>query len=178
MTFDAFPVFKRKFRWVVEFFKGEEVLLPPTFAKVLARPQEEGNNVTLTFFDCDLTKWSFLGEIKVEDHCKCILTLYDGCGTELESWTLMNVTVQDANFVEYSEASTEPSDIELFLKYSESVYKAASPPFKNIPIPIFRVPVATPPCTCECHKVTCNCTCSKFRPGMGIGLLGDPNIIF
>lgn len=177
-------IFKRKFRWTVEFSKGEEVLLPPTFVKVTGRPElEEVKNVSLVFYEYGQSDWHFVEAITAENECTCILTLYDGCGTPLESWTLGNVTIKDKNIIEYSEDSDDYVDIELVVSYTAKTYKVIPYLFGTyIPLPIASHPTSpaptTPLCTCECHKACTSCSCSKPKPLMGLGFLSNPNIIF
>ena len=51
-----------------------------------------------------------------------ILTLYDGCGTELEIWDLDNMWPQAINFGELDFSTSEEVTIEATLRYSEVTY--------------------------------------------------------
>ena len=53
---------------------------------------------------------------------KGILTLYDGCGTGIEEWTLWDMWPQAINFGELDYSSSEECNIELTLRYSRVVY--------------------------------------------------------
>lgn len=55
---------------------------------------------------------------------KGILTLYDGCGTSMEQWTLGHVWPQAINFGDLDYSSSEEATVELTLRYSEVEYEA------------------------------------------------------
>lgn len=54
--------------------------------------------------------------------CTAFLDLYDGCGTNMESWQLDNVWPQSVNFGELDYSSSDEVNIELTLRYSEVKY--------------------------------------------------------
>lgn len=58
-----------------------------------------------------------------------ILTLYDGCGEELEVWSLENMWPQSINFGDLDYSSSEEVTIELTLRYSEVFYLNMCPGF-------------------------------------------------
>lgn len=55
------------------------------------------------------------------------LALYDGCGTVMETWTLVYVWPQAINFGELDYSSSEEVTIELTLRYQNAIYSAACP---------------------------------------------------
>jgi len=54
------------------------------------------------------------------------LQLFDGCGSEMERWTLGNMWPQAINFGELDYSSSEEVTVELTLRYSEVSYEAAA----------------------------------------------------
>ena len=58
-----------------------------------------------------------------------ILTLYDGCGQELEIWELNDMWPQAINFGELDYSSSEEVTIELTLRYSQVAYQSLCPQF-------------------------------------------------
>jgi hypothetical protein len=58
------------------------------------------------------------------------ITLYDGCGVRLETWTLRDVWPTAINFGELDYSSSEEATIELTLRYSQVAYKSLCPKFK------------------------------------------------
>lgn len=53
-----------------------------------------------------------------------LLTMYDGCGTSLETWLLQSVWPQSINFGELDYANSEEATIELTLRYSDVRYNS------------------------------------------------------
>lgn len=51
-----------------------------------------------------------------------VLTLYDGCGKEMEHWVLDHVWPQSINFGDLDYSSSEELNIELTLRYSSAKY--------------------------------------------------------
>lgn len=51
-----------------------------------------------------------------------LLTLYDGCGKEMERWNLQHVWPQSINFGDLDYSSSEELNIELTLRYSQATY--------------------------------------------------------
>ena len=60
---------------------------------------------------------------------KANLTLYDGCGSPLEKWTLGDIWPQAINFGELDYSSSEECTIELTLRYSEVSFESCCPSF-------------------------------------------------
>ena len=56
-----------------------------------------------------------------------ILTLYDGCGTTLETWTIADLWPTSIQFGELDYTSSDTVDIELTLRYSQVQYKSSCP---------------------------------------------------
>jgi hypothetical protein len=50
------------------------------------------------------------------------LTMYDGCGTELEAWELRGVWPSAVNFGDLDYSSSEEATIELTLRYYQAIY--------------------------------------------------------
>lgn len=55
-----------------------------------------------------------------------VCTLYDGCGTGLEQWTLGDCWPQSVNFGELDYSSSEECTIEVTLRYSQVAYVSLS----------------------------------------------------
>jgi hypothetical protein len=53
------------------------------------------------------------------------LTMYDGCGTEMEIWTLKNLWPQSINFGDLDYGSSEEATLELTLRFSEAKFTPA-----------------------------------------------------
>jgi hypothetical protein len=60
------------------------------------------------------------------------ITLFDGCGTRLEVWTLRDVWPTAINFGELDYSSSEEATIELTLRYSQVAYKSLCPKVKKV----------------------------------------------
>ena len=58
-----------------------------------------------------------------------ILVLYDGCGKEIEQWTMGNMWPQSINFGDLDYASSDEVTIELTLRYSDVRYDNFCPGF-------------------------------------------------
>lgn len=52
------------------------------------------------------------------------LTLFDGCGGPLETWTLMNCWPQSVNFGDLDYANSEECTVEMTLRYSDVHYNS------------------------------------------------------
>ena len=59
------------------------------------------------------------------------LTMYDGCGSDMEVWTLGNLWPQSINFGDLDYGSSEEATLELTLRFSEATYQ----PGCGIPLP-------------------------------------------
>jgi hypothetical protein len=59
------------------------------------------------------------------------LTLYDGCGRELERWVLGSCWPQSVDFGELDYSNSEEVTIELQLRYSEVLYSSSCGPMPN-----------------------------------------------
>lgn len=70
-----------------------------------------------------------MGSKRADYNAKGILKLYDGCGSELERWTLGDVWPQAVNFGELDYSSSEEATIELTLRYSNVLYQPICPQF-------------------------------------------------
>lgn len=60
-----------------------------------------------------------------------IITLYDGCGSPLERWTLGSLWPQSVDFGELDYSSSDEVTIELQLRYSEVNYQGLCGPSPN-----------------------------------------------
>lgn len=58
-----------------------------------------------------------------------VLKLYDGCGAELERWTMKDVWPTSINFGELDYASSDEVTIELTMRYSQVKYEPICPAF-------------------------------------------------
>ena len=61
-----------------------------------------------------------------------LLTMYDGCGTPLEQWTLTNLWPTGINWGELDYAASEEAMIELTLRYSNATYQSFCPAFTPV----------------------------------------------
>jgi len=62
---------------------------------------------------------------------KATLTMFDGCGTGLEEWTLSHAWPQAINFGELDYSSSEEATVEVTLRYASAEYKnLCGPPVK------------------------------------------------
>jgi hypothetical protein len=52
------------------------------------------------------------------------LRMYDGCGTEVENWTLQNCWPQSINFGDLDYSNSEEATIELTIRYSQVRYES------------------------------------------------------
>lgn len=57
-----------------------------------------------------------------------LLTMYDGCGTPLETWTLGSCWPQSVNFGELDMGDSDVATIEMTLRYSEVLYNSTCGP--------------------------------------------------
>jgi hypothetical protein len=69
---------------------------------------------------------------------KVALTMFDGCGTELERWTLGHCWPQAINFGELDYSSSEEATIEVTLRYATAKYEVMCGKME-------------PPCCSGCH---------------------------
>lgn len=101
--------------------------------------------ITVTYYDVadrdNLALWTWLASVydftdpinlkmgsRRNDYAaKGVLKLYDGCGTAIEQWTLEDLWPQAINFGELDYSSSEESNIELTLRYSQVKYKSFCP---------------------------------------------------
>lgn len=58
-----------------------------------------------------------------------ILSLYDGCGVEIEQWSMKNLWPQSINFGDLDYASSDEVTIELTLRYDQVAYANYCPGF-------------------------------------------------
>lgn len=70
-----------------------------------------------------------MGSKRADYNAKGVLKLYDGCGAELERWTLGDVWPQAVNFGDLEYASSDEATIELTLRYSNVLYEPICPSF-------------------------------------------------
>ena len=63
-----------------------------------------------------------------------VLTMYDGCGVEIEVWTMGNMWPQAINFGDLDYASSDEVTIELTLRYSDVQYFNFCPGFDINPM--------------------------------------------
>jgi len=181
-------VFKRKFRWTLEVQFGE-VKTKPYFVKVQSRPlqpstAEDPKRIVTTYFD--------VIPATHEDFFKCIaavylaggeafanakgttteflenvkgtlgtgeMILYDGCGFACEKWQFKGLWPESINFGDLCYSSDPHSDIDVTWRYLECEYTPFTPESPGPTLPNSRQPWPS-------------------SGIMGLGKLGDPNIIF
>jgi hypothetical protein len=99
------------------------------------------NDTTITYWEyeqsdgaCHLTKWLAKhvpsdGNINLTSIPKAnyILRLLDGCGNEMENWTLVDGILTSINFGELDHSSTECVSLELNVRYTKIHYKSTAP---------------------------------------------------
>jgi hypothetical protein len=68
-----------------------------------------------------------MGNMVNDYGAQVILTMLDGCGTELETWTLDDVWPSGINFGDLDYSSSEEATIELTLRYSIANYQSKCP---------------------------------------------------
>jgi len=139
--------FKRKYRWTIQAeLPGGKI--EEMFVKVSARPswepsgehqnipgKTEWKSIAFTAYEMDATDKDRFWNVVESNHCVCMLDcpteklgnytlkLYDGCGCLIESWLLKDAYIYLINFMEYSESSSEPIDIELNVNYKNAEWK-------------------------------------------------------
>lgn len=62
-----------------------------------------------------------------------VLTMYDGCGTIIETWEMKHMFPTAVNFGDLDYSSNDISTIELTLRYSDVTYKSLCPNFSPEP---------------------------------------------
>lgn len=60
---------------------------------------------------------------------RATITMFDGCGTPMEYWTLLDAWPQAINFGDLDYAASEEATIELTLRYSQVNYLSVCPQF-------------------------------------------------
>lgn len=73
----------------------------------------------LSVFDFRSPTKKFMNSKRMGHTATATLKLWDGCGTELETWTLGDVWPQAINFGDLDQSSSDTVDIELTLRYSK-----------------------------------------------------------
>lgn len=142
-------VYKKKFRWVMQGFLGDEETFTPQFVKVHPRPEPE------TELDFLNVKMWIPGRIKPGNKAhwpkinicceqtvdwtmpsvdRIVLSLYDGCGNKLEEWNLLNVEC-----IAVQKSDCYPGDpyldVDLTFRYETVKYKYTGMPF---PAPVIK----------------------------------------
>ena len=74
-----------------------------------------------------------MGSIRRDYAATGLISMYDGCGTLLETWQLQNMWPTNINFGELDYASSDESTIELTLRYSDVIYTPVCPGFTIAP---------------------------------------------
>jgi len=126
-------IFKRKFRWVFSVERDGEVVLDPRFVKVSNRPNiDDNNSIIITYCDVDgdfNNLWNYLREYYDQaenppnNNDKGILGLYDGVGTIMEEWDLINAIPIEINFGDLDFSATDYFDIEIKITYDEVIHR-------------------------------------------------------
>lgn len=146
-------VFKRKFRWWMT-AKDE---LGNILYEGLIKPGKQGwQAITTTIFGLKAAKAAELFD-KLQGTKGVSLDLYDGCGNKLENWLLKDVLEAKCTTM-YEDYTDEDLAVEVCIKYKEAEYHPVVYPSV--------VPLAHPSSS------------SKGLGNMGMGLLGNPNIVF
>lgn len=135
----------RKYRWTIELdFPSEKT--EQIFCRVSSRPDPEQKTVTTIFHgpeDKDEKAiyailsacYDFANKLPdgkppkpIEDQFGTIkLRLWDGCGVQMEEWTMSNAYSQSVNFGELDFASCEEVTIEVTWKFQEMTYQNMIP---------------------------------------------------
>lgn len=199
-------VFKRKFRWTLE-GETNKGKFEPFFVKVQARPtpdieeteinylssktwvpgKQNWERITVTSFGMDNSNdfWKTIvdvlhneveqGECPPEKYGSYTLKLYDGCGCLIESWVMSEAYISKIAFGELDFSSSEETTVEFDISYKKVVYKNNCGPdgtLTYLPSPLGG--------GYKPNKATCPKCKHEFEVAshMGLGMLGNPNIIF
>lgn len=111
----------RKWRWAIEFLKGEEKLVEAEFVKVSHRP-DGSKRLTVTYYD--LVPDAFKIENKNlwegdANQYSASLKLYGGCGEILEEHTLFDVSILGVQ-----ESLFGDDFVEISFSYENIAYKS------------------------------------------------------
>jgi len=119
----------------------EETEINFLHAKTWIPGKASWETITVTYYDISTTDlgplWDWLatvydftdpqglkmGSNRESYAAQGILLMYDGCGKEMEQWTLNDMWPQAANFGELDYSSSEEATIELTLRYSQVKYE-------------------------------------------------------
>lgn len=106
--------------------KGTWETITVTYYDVAGGP---GNNFSSAMYGWLNSVYEFTNPVTLRQASKAAeyggnatLTLYDGCGNEMENWQLLNVWPQAINFGDLDYSSSEEVTIELTLRYTDAKY--------------------------------------------------------
>lgn len=81
----------------------------------------------LTVFDFTSPTKKFMNSKRINYAGEATLTLWDGCGTPLETWTLLDAWPQAVNFGDLDYSVSDTLDIELTLRFSQVRFEHKCP---------------------------------------------------
>ena len=102
-----------------------------TYIDVANLAQQQLWNWLATLYDFVNPTTLWQGE-KPDWDAEGTLTMYDGCGTPLERWTLQHLWPTAINFGDLDYSNNEEATIELTLRYSDVIYKSLCPEFSPL----------------------------------------------
>ena len=126
-------VFKRKFRWTFEilgFCNNETITV--TYMDVAHTEMRSLWNWLATVYDFTDPVTLHQGERRDWD-ATGLLSMYDGCGTLIETWQMQKVWPTAINFGDLDYTSSDIATIELTLRYSDVKYRSYCPEFQPEP---------------------------------------------
>lgn len=113
-------MFKRKYRYTAELFKGSESVGGPWFVKLSSWPSIPSKGAIdipaeVGFTICD----TFLSEIGCRDDFDALrIATYDGCGEPMNEWRLTEFPSKpEWRLIEWSESSSDSIDAECIVAY-------------------------------------------------------------
>lgn len=127
----------------------EEVEINHLNAKMWLPGKGTWQTITVTYYDVAdpsmQSLWNWLATIynfsdavkmtqaeKVDWNATGQLNMYDGCGTLIESWALQHMFPTGINFGDLDYQSSDPTEIELTLRFSDVLYRSYCPNFTPV----------------------------------------------
>lgn len=107
-----------------------------TYMDVAGSPANDagGGNLGLytwltNVFDFTSPRRQFMNSRRINYSGEALLTLWDGCGSRLETWKLLDAWPQAINFGDLDYSSSDTVDIEITLRYSQVMFEHHCPRF-------------------------------------------------
>jgi hypothetical protein len=96
----------------------------------------ETDPATKSLLDVLRVAWETIDKKEPQEPGVGVLTLYDGCGVALETFTLDGLEVQEINFGELDHSSSEEVDLEVTWRYKAATYKSLTAAYQPVPCAI------------------------------------------